>query len=110
MRVVLHRLVFEVDDQWREKHEQENQRDHHVILDGAALIRPQNVAADGAPDTAHWHRRRSHRGCIDLYSIQIDSLLARSYRSPFYGPSCSFRPQNFLATIRSVPMYGRRAS
>src|SRR5271163_1958735 len=53
MRIALDGFVFVVDDIRRDENEEENERDHDVVVEASPLIRPQNVSADCAPDRAH---------------------------------------------------------
>src|SRR5215472_12391995 len=57
-RGVLDRSVLEVDPVRGEENENQDERDHYVVLDGAALVRPEDVAANCAPNGVH-----RHRGC-----------------------------------------------
>src|SRR6185312_11379289 len=59
MRNASSRFVLKVDPIGREKHENQDKRYHHVVLDSAALVRPKNVAADCAPHFVH-----GRAGCI----------------------------------------------
>src|SRR5271166_3894379 len=52
-RRTLLRFVTKVDPQRRQKNEGEDDRDHHVVVDAAARIRPPDVAFDGLGDLAH---------------------------------------------------------
>jgi hypothetical protein len=78
MRGASHRFIVEVDPQGREKDEQKNEGDHHVILQGATLIRPQNEVANCAPDPGHGHGGRvanggRHPGFGQVFSDQVAS-------------------------------------
>src|SRR5262245_59975848 len=46
-------LVLEIDEPRRHKDEDQDQRHHHVVVKAAALVGPENVAFDGAPDAGH---------------------------------------------------------
>ena len=53
MRQVVCRLVFEVDEARGGEDKDQDQRDHHIIVEAATLIRPENIALDEAPHARH---------------------------------------------------------
>src|SRR5258708_38733917 len=73
MRIALDWFVLKVDEVRRDKNKKENQRDHDVVVQAAPLVRPENVAANCAPDRAHWgdgaFKRR--RGCFRSLPAQL---------------------------------------
>ena len=42
------RPVFEIDEARPEEEEEQDERDHHVVMEAAALIGPEEVAAEEA--------------------------------------------------------------
>jgi len=50
---VLCRLVFEVNETGGNEDEQQNHRDHYVIVEAASLIRPEDIALNRTPDAGH---------------------------------------------------------
>src|SRR5258708_36581875 len=54
MRIALDWFVLKVDEVRRDKNKKENQRDHDVVVQAAPVVRQENVAANCAPDRAHW--------------------------------------------------------
>ena len=69
---VLDRLVLKIDNVRRYENEQEDQRDHDVVVKAAALVRPEDVSANCPPDRAHgsdgslWHRQNCF-GLVQVY-------------------------------------------
>ena len=53
MRALAGGVVFEVNEARRHKDEQQNHRDHDVIVKASALVRPKEIAFDRAPDAGH---------------------------------------------------------
>lgn len=78
MRVAFDRAVVEVDQPRGEEDEQENQRNHHVVLNGPALVRPKNEAFCGAPDLTHRYGRRFRLGGFE-FSVQDKSIKSLSH-------------------------------
>src|SRR6266403_4058683 len=105
MRIALHRFVLKVDEAWRNKNKEENQRDHDVIVQAAPLIRPKNVPADCAPDRAHWRdgafKRR--RGCFRLLQVYlgIHGMANRPSRAGLGRDRC--RIMRSLSSAKSLP-------
>lgn len=46
-------LIFKVDEKRRNKDEEQNRRDHYVVMKTATLVRPEDITLDGAPDAMH---------------------------------------------------------
>ena len=64
MRHPFDRFVLEVDPARREKNEKKDEGDHHIVVKGPALVRPEDVAANCAPQRVH--RQRGNAGDIWL--------------------------------------------
>src|SRR6266571_4946278 len=112
MRGALCRFVFEVQPQRRQEDERQNERDHYVVMQAAALVAPENITADNFPDLSHpalapftvQSKSRSPSWQSKLVSTK---KLARGWDMTFSKAS---RGQGCRAVILSLPMYGRSAS
>jgi hypothetical protein len=62
-------FVIEINDIRREEDEDQDQRHHHIELNGASLVRPEDVAANCAPDVVH--RQRGYAGCACFNALQV---------------------------------------
>ena len=72
MRCTLDRFVFKVDSQRRQEDEQQDERDHDVILDAAALVTPPDEVRDGSPKAPH--RRAASSVESSCYALQCGRL------------------------------------
>jgi hypothetical protein len=76
-RIVVYRLIFEIDEPGREEDKKQDESDHDIVLDGATFMGPENIAANCAPDS--WHRHRGsgrHYGGIQFNPVQVYVLRA----------------------------------
>src|SRR5579864_4175359 len=69
MRIAFDRFVLEVDPDRREKKEKKDEGYHHVVLDGAPFVRPENITANCLPDIRH-----PRRGCAAVDRSRLGSL------------------------------------
>src|SRR5437879_1806247 len=107
MRIALDRFVLKVDEAWRNKNKEENQRDHDVIVQAAPLIRPKNVSADCAPDRAHgrdgaFKRRRGYLRLLQVY-LGIHGMANRPSRAGLGHDRCRFMRSLSSATCLPEP-------
>src|SRR5437763_15600064 len=63
-------FVVVIDDARREQHENNDQRDHDVVMQRATLVLPKNVSANCSPDGVH-RKGRAGRHRVDFRSLQV---------------------------------------
>jgi len=71
MRVALDWFIIKIDPIRREENEQENERDHYIVMERSALVGPENIAANCAPDGVHRQGRRASNRWAGVGSLQV---------------------------------------